>query len=232
MKRTVIIAASGSGERMESNTPKQFIMLDEKPIIVHTINAFYSYDSKIEIVVALREGYKHYWNDIFAAYQLDSSIKVTRGGAERFHSIRNALKKCTGDLIAVHDAVRPLVSTEVISKCFDTAEIAGAAIPVLPIKSSLRKISFDESEAVDRSIYREVQTPQVFKANIIKMAYKQKYQTSFTDDATVVEIVSASDGLEVTKTASVLDNNNNGNNRLDNNNRVNSNNVNVNVSIL
>jgi 2-C-methyl-D-erythritol 4-phosphate cytidylyltransferase len=183
----VIIAAGGSGSRMGGDIPKQFMLLGGKPIIFHAIDAFAKAFSDIEVVVSLPDGMIDTWRNLNYEHSIATKVILTKGGDERFHSIKNALEKCTGDLIAIHDAVRPLVSQQTLITCFETAEISGAAIPVLPIKSSLREITFDESEAVDRSKYREVQTPQVFKSNIIKMAYEQDYSSSFTDDATVVE---------------------------------------------
>ncbi|MEO9546792.1 MAG: 2-C-methyl-D-erythritol 4-phosphate cytidylyltransferase [Crocinitomicaceae bacterium] len=187
MKRSVIIAAGGVGNRMNSAIPKQFLILKDRPIIFHAIDAFIKVYPDIEVVVSLADGLIDQWRDLNYEFDLPTKVILANGGEERFHSIQNALAKCAGDLIAVHDAVRPLVSDETIKACFETAEVTGAAIPVLLIKSSLRRITFDESEAVDRSLYREVQTPQVFKANIIKMGYEQPYQATFTDDASVVE---------------------------------------------
>jgi 2-C-methyl-D-erythritol 4-phosphate cytidylyltransferase len=172
---------------MKSETPKQFLLLNNRPIIFRTIDAFVRVYPEIEVVVALGDGLLDQWNSLITEYPLATKLTLTKGGEERFHSIQNALKACSGDLIAVHDAVRPLVAPEVIIACFDSAELSGAAVPVLPIKSSLRKITFDESEAVDRSLYLEVQTPQVFRSNIIKMAYEQDFNSAFTDDASVVE---------------------------------------------
>lgn len=170
---------------MKNPTPKQFLLLNDEPIIYRTIKAFQKTYADIEIVVVIAEDQEQEWKNLQEFFGIDA--KTVIGGKERFHSIQNALQVCTGDLIAVHDAVRPLVAKSVIKTCFESAEVSGAAIPVLPIKSSLRKITFDESEGVDRSIYREVQTPQAFKASIIKLAYEQTFRDTFTDDASVVE---------------------------------------------
>ena len=172
---------------MGGNVPKQFLLLNNRPIVFRTIDVFVKAYPGIEVVVVLGDGAQDSWNKLSQEHSIGVDIVFARGGTERFESIKNGLQKCSGDLIAIHDAVRPLVAVEVIKNCFETAEVTGAAIPVLPIKPSLRKITFDESEAVDRSLYREVQTPQVFKSNIIKLAYGQDYKTAFTDDATVVE---------------------------------------------
>ncbi|MFT4603060.1 MAG: 2-C-methyl-D-erythritol 4-phosphate cytidylyltransferase [Arenicella sp.] len=172
---------------MGGTTPKQFLLLNNRPIIHHSINAFVNVYPEIEVIVVLNEEMHEAWRTLNKEHNFSLHVILVTGGAERFQSIKNGLEKCSGDVIAIHDAVRPLVSSKVIEACFDAADVSGAAIPVMPIKPSLRKITFDESEAADRSLYREVQTPQVFKSNIIKMAYEQSFKAEFTDDATVVE---------------------------------------------
>ena len=163
------------------------MILHDRPIIFNTIDAFVKTFPDIEVLISLPDGMIDVWRNLNYEHDIATKVILAQGGDERFHSIKNALQKCTGDIIAIHDAVRPLVSHETILACFEAAEVSGAAIPVLPIKSSIRKITFDESEAVDRSLYREVQTPQVFKSNIIKLAYEQEFKSTFTDDASVVE---------------------------------------------
>ena len=172
---------------MNSEVPKQFMLLNDRPIIFHSIDAFVKLYPDIEVVISLPKGFVDSWRDLNDEHQIVAKVILAEGGKERFHSIKNALDKCSGDVIAIHDAVRPMVSEAVIKECFETAEVAGAAIPVLPLKESLRKITFDESEAVNRDEFRIVQTPQVFKARIIKMAYEQDFSSAFTDDATVVQ---------------------------------------------
>jgi 2-C-methyl-D-erythritol 4-phosphate cytidylyltransferase len=179
LKRTVIIAAGGSGSRMGSELPKQFLDLQGKTIIEHTIDRFKSVYPSIEVIAVLPKDHFHYLDHL--------DCQRVEGGTNRFESVKKGLNSASGDLIAVHDAVRPFVKEEVILSAFDTAEVAGAAVPVLPIKDSLRQITSDESIAVDRSLFRIVQTPQVFKRNILKLAYEQQYSNEFTDDASVVE---------------------------------------------
>ncbi|MEZ4922787.1 MAG: 2-C-methyl-D-erythritol 4-phosphate cytidylyltransferase [Crocinitomicaceae bacterium] len=179
IKRSVIIAAGGSGSRMGSNIPKQFIELQGKTILQRTLERFRDTYPDIEIVIALPSE---------QLGQIDiSNILVVAGGKNRFESVKNALAVSSGDLIAVHDAVRPFVSKEVIQKSFEAAELVGAAIPVLELKDSIRQLTSDESIPVDRDQYRLVQTPQVFKSNVIRLAYEQEYQSFFTDDASVVQ---------------------------------------------
>ena len=170
---------------MKNPTPKQFLLLNDQPIIYRTIKAFQKAYSDIEVIVVIAADQKAEWLKLQDFFGIESKTVV--GGKERFHSIKNALRECTGDIIAVHDAVRPNISISLIQSLFDSAEVSGAAIPVIKLKDSLREITFDESTAVDRKNYRLVQTPQVFKAQILKLAYEQVYNSSFTDDASVVE---------------------------------------------
>lgn len=164
---------------MGSNIPKQFIELQGKTILQRTLERFRDTYPDIEIVIALPSE---------QLGQIDiSNILVVAGGKNRFESVKNALAVSSGDLIAVHDAVRPFVSKEVIQKSFEAAELVGAAIPVLELKDSIRQLTSDESIPVDRDQYRLVQTPQVFKSNVLRLAYEQEYQSSFTDDASVVQ---------------------------------------------
>jgi 2-C-methyl-D-erythritol 4-phosphate cytidylyltransferase len=168
---------------MGTSIPKQFLEVAGRAIILRSIDRFTSIYPDIEVIVVLPEVHFALWEKL----NYSQKVKLVKGGEERFHSIQNALKEATGDLIAIHDAVRPFVADEVIQKAFDLAEVSGAVIPVVPIEESMRKITFDESETVPRASFRIVQTPQVFKANVIKMAYEQPYHLYFTDDATVVE---------------------------------------------
>ena len=164
---------------MGLDIPKQFFELQGKPIISYSIERFREVFPDIEVIVVLPQQYF----DLFA----DESVILVVGGKNRFESVKNGLSKTTGDLIAIHDAVRPFVAETVIREVFEKAELVGAAIPVLELKDSLRQLTSDESIAVDRSKYRVVQTPQVFKANVIKMGYEQPNSSEFTDDASVVE---------------------------------------------
>ena len=183
---SVIIAAGGSGERMQSKLPKQFALLKNKPVIVHTIEQFIKFDKNFELIVAINEQYKA---DFLALIKYLSrfNISLAPAGKNRFKSIKNALKLCTGDFIAVHDAVRPLVSIDLIKNCFDTAKKYGNAVPCLPPTESLRKLNKGENKAVDRNGYVLSQTPQVFASKQLKTAYRQDYSPLFTDDASVVE---------------------------------------------
>jgi len=186
-KRSVIITAGGIGKRMGTEIPKQFLLLKGKPIILHTIEKFHAFDRSMEIIVVLPDFYIPQWEILCQKFLFTVEHKVVTGGAERFYSIQNGLMETSGDIIAVHDAVRPCVSNEVIGNCFRAAEKFGAAIPVLSITESLRKLDGENSTAVNREDYKIVQTPQCFKTEILQTAYRQTYSKLFTDDASVVE---------------------------------------------
>ena len=187
LTQSVIITAGGIGKRMGTETPKQFLLLKGKPIIFHTIEKFYAFNSSIEIIVVLPDFYIPQWENLCQKFLFTIKHKVVAGGDERFHSIQNGLLETTGDLVAVHDAVRPCVSEDVVRNCFSAAEKFGAAIPILSISESLRKIENENSVAVNREDFKIVQTPQCFKIEILQKAYRQHYSTLFTDDASVVE---------------------------------------------
>jgi 2-C-methyl-D-erythritol 4-phosphate cytidylyltransferase len=186
--KTVIIVAGGHGKRMGHNMPKQFLKLDGVPVIVQTMLKFYDYDNQIKIILALPKDGTKTWETIKSQTVNIPPHIIAEGGKERFFSVKNSLAYVETGLVAVHDGVRPFVSTETISRCFDRAGQSGTAIPVIPLTESIRYFkNEDESIAVSREKYRIVQTPQVFKSDILVAAYKQPYEKGFTDDASVVE---------------------------------------------
>jgi 2-C-methyl-D-erythritol 4-phosphate cytidylyltransferase len=189
MKKYVIIVAGGKGSRMGSELPKQFIPLDGKPILMHTLQAFNAWDPLAEIILAIPRRQKDYWSMLCEELDFNVPHKIVFGGETRFHSVRNALQDIKEDaLAAVHDGVRPLVAREVISECFSSAQRFGTAIPVIPITESVREITGENaSRPFDREKLRIVQTPQVFKSGILIESYKHPCKESFTDDASVVE---------------------------------------------
>ncbi|MDA3891031.1 MAG: 2-C-methyl-D-erythritol 4-phosphate cytidylyltransferase [Salinivirgaceae bacterium] len=187
-QKYAIIVAGGSGKRMGNEVPKQFLEVAGLPILMHTINCFFSFDSEIKIVVVLPASQHSYWNKLIEKHSFSIQHQVTKGGIERFYSVLAGLKFTDSDsLIAIHDGVRPLVSKKTLENCFATAISKGSAIPVVPATESIRKVHNDVNKAVNRSHYFMVQTPQIFQAEILINAYKQEYDCTFTDDASVVE---------------------------------------------
>lgn len=191
MHKVAIIVAGGKGERMGASTPKQFLELAGKPILMHTLEKFRAADPTIEIILALPENQIEFWEGLFHAYQVSKpKHTIVKGGQTRFHSVQNALQLVKeNSVVAIHDGVRPLVSSETILNCYAEAEQNGNAIPVVEVVDSLRHYSKQEktNEAVSRSCYKIVQTPQCFKSELILKAYQQDFDKLFTDDATVVE---------------------------------------------
>ena len=188
MKKYVIIVAGGFGTRMNNSEPKQFLLLAGKPVLFYTINAFFSYNSEISIILVLPSCQISKWKELCKEYHLTIPHNIVEGGETRFHSVKNGLKSIEeAGLIAIHDGVRPLVSNETISCVYNTAEKYGTAVPVLSVNDSIREISNKTSKSVNRNNLKIVQTPQCFKSEIIKKAYQQSYNEMFTDDATVVE---------------------------------------------
>ncbi|MCL1943487.1 MAG: 2-C-methyl-D-erythritol 4-phosphate cytidylyltransferase [Candidatus Azobacteroides sp.] len=188
MKKYVLVMAGGKGLRMGNDVPKQFLPLNGKPVLMHTLEAFYRYDSDIGLILVLPDEQREYWVSLCEAYSFVVPHSVTGGGETRFHSVKNGLEFVeNGGLVAVHDGVRPFVSTEVIAECFRVAENDHAVIPVIDVVETIRKIEGDSSRTVDRNAYKLVQTPQIFQTDLLKKAYEQPYTEAFTDDASVVE---------------------------------------------
>lgn len=197
MRNAVIIVAGGKGLRMGGDIPKQFLVVDGMPILMHTISRFAEWDGTMEIVVVLPESQQQYWRELCQEYGFDIRHTIATGGKERFHSVKNGLAVVPAEcgLVAVHDGVRPYVSHETIARCFDAAGRYGAAVPVTPVVETIRHIEPDgRSITVPRADYRLVQTPQVFRTDLLRRAYEQEFTTTFTDDASVVEAM----GIEVT----------------------------------
>lgn len=188
MKLYTIVVAGGSGQRFGSQTPKQFLELNGLPVIMHSINTFWNFDSSIGIVISLPADYFDFWQTLVSKYKFEVPHKIVAGGATRFQSVKNGLDSIEDEgLVAIHDAVRPLVSNETIARCFERAQQFGNAIPVIPMVDSIRELKDQSSFQVNRDAYVLVQTPQVFRVSLLKSAYKQEFSTLFTDDASVVE---------------------------------------------
>lgn len=187
-KNYALIVAGGSGSRMNATVPKQFLLLNDKPVLMHTIERFHEYDNAIEIIVVLPEAQFELWESLCHEYKFSIRHQLVAGGSVRFESVKNGLSRIQGDgIVAIHDGVRPLVSFETIGRCFEVARLKGNAIPVMPVIESLRMIDGENSKAVDRSSFVTIQTPQVFSVSEIKAAYNQPFSEVFTDDASVLE---------------------------------------------
>jgi len=189
MKKYVIIVAGGSGTRMNSDVPKQFILLNGKPVLYYSINTFLTVYNDCKVILVLPADHVAAGQEIIDAFFDYGRIKIVTGGRTRFHSVQKGLELIDDEegIIFVHDAVRPLVSKELIERCYDSAAIYGSAVPVIDCKDSLRKITDEENEPVDRSNIKMVQTPQAFHGKILIPAFKIDYKEKFTDEAVVVE---------------------------------------------
>ena len=187
-QRGVIIVAGGSGRRMGGALPKQFMMLDNEPILARSINRMHEALPAAEIVVVLPEEHVELWKNIAARFDV-ARHKIAIGGKERFHSVKNGLEALSDEvcIVGIHDAVRPLASKKLVIKLFLEAENNTAVIPVVAPIDSYRIVEGDDSRIIDRSALRMVQTPQVFQAEALRKAYEQPFSTTFTDDASVME---------------------------------------------
>ena len=188
-KHTILIVAGGRGTRMGGPQPKQFLQLAGRPVLMHTLEAFDRWDASARLIVVLPEDQIDTWKRLCEAHVFGRIHRVVAGGETRFHSVRNGLGVIASNgLIAVHDGVRPLVAPSVIAACFAAAADGGAAVPVVPVVESVREVDADGgSRPVDRTRLRVVQTPQVFRADVLRAAYCLPYDPRFTDDASVVE---------------------------------------------
>lgn len=188
----VIIVAGGKGTRMGSDIPKQFLLVGGKPLLMRTIESFYNYSKDLNIIVVLPKAQQDYWHELCVRYHFEIPHQIADGGASRFESSKNGLALIPDNeegVVAFHDGVRPFVSEEVLERCFDTAHEDYTAVPVIAVTDTLRHVDSRTSRTftVDRSLYRSVQTPQVFDISLAKQAFNQPFRSTFTDDASVVE---------------------------------------------
>ncbi len=188
IKRFVVIPAGGIGLRMRANLPKQFLLLNEVPVIVHTLRLFLAVDGIEKIIVAVAAEWKLFFNELKLKYSLPDIIETVEGSETRFHSVRNALDilPC-GGIVSIHDAARPLATIGLIEKCFSEAELKGSAVASVALKDSVYELKSGEYKSANRNNYRFAQTPQCFKLSEIKKAFQNEYHESFTDDASVYE---------------------------------------------
>ena len=197
-KKFVVVMAAGSGTRMGAEVPKQFLEIDGKAILQKTIEVFMDACPDITVVTVLSESHMGYWKKYCLERNFICPQVLVKGGITRFHSVRNALDKVPeGAVVAVHDAVRPLVSEAFVKDMFERSETTPSLIPVLPCVDTMKvlekkKIQGEEmlvtmeGQSVDRSVLYAAQTPQIFHSEVLKEAYGQAFDTAFTDDASVV----------------------------------------------
>ena len=188
LDKCVIIVAGGSGRRMKSQIPKLFMILQGRPLLMHTIDCFLAAFPAIKIVLVLPSDHFETWKQLCTQYSFNESIEIIAGGSSRFQSVRNGLAAVkTNKFVAVHDGARPLVSPEVIRNAFSSAEVHGSGVAAVPLKESIREGSLGNSQARDRRSFYLIQTPQVFRSEVLKAAFLQEERDTFTDEASVVE---------------------------------------------
>lgn len=190
MKKYAIIVAGGTGRRMGRTVPKQFLLLNDRPVLFYTLKAFLEAYDDLHIILVFPEDYQDMGKEIIDAYFDYSRIQITFGGETRFHSVQNGLKLVKDEsIVFVHDAVRCLVSTDLIHRCYEHTMHMGSAVPVIRSKDSIRMLNEEgnDNEVLDREKVVLVQTPQTFHSKIILPAFEIDYKERFTDEATVVE---------------------------------------------
>jgi 2-C-methyl-D-erythritol 4-phosphate cytidylyltransferase len=196
LKEYAIIVAGGKGTRIKSSVPKQYLELQGLPILMHTLNAFYSYSREITVILVLPKDDIARWTELCERYKFEKPYVLQHGGETRFQSVRNGLQKISGDgLVAIHDGVRPLISSDIIGASFRLAAVHQSAVASVRLKESLRMTDQDKTKAVDRSKFRLIQTPQTFVVSLIRNAYEIREEESLTDDASVAELAGHSISL-------------------------------------
>ena len=185
MKKVALIVTGGKGIRMNSDIPKQFLLLKGTPVLMHTLEKFAHLD---EIILVLPKTQIEYWNNLCSEYNFSIPHTSVEGGETRFHSVKNGLDRVDNNsTIAIHDGVRPLISTKLIDSLIDKIKNGIGVIPIVPVRNSIRKVDTKISTHVDRTDLYQVQTPQCFLSDEIKESYAQEYSEKFTDDSSVFE---------------------------------------------
>lgn len=213
MKKIAIIVAGGTGSRMNNSVPKQFLLLNGKPLLYYSINTFLGAYNDIQIILVLPEEHIGAGQEIIDAFFDYDRIQITAGGRTRFHSVQNGLQLVKEEsIIFVHDGVRCLLTAGLIHRCYDAAIESGSAIPVISSKDSVRISTGKNNEAVERSMVKLVQTPQAFHSKILLPAFAIDYKDKFTDEASVVEafglkvnlVEGEEDNIKITTTIDLL----------------------------
>ena len=184
----MIIVAGGIGKRMQSKIPKQFLKVNNKSLILYSIEAFLNHPGIDEVILVLNKEFHNLWDQIYNEQKISYPLTLVTGGPSRFDSVKNGLTQVhSAGLVAIHDGVRPFPSQDLIERCFREAAQFGTAIPAIPVNDTLRKIEGKSSSPINRHPYRMIQTPQCFISSIIIEAYQVQAQDIFTDDSSVVE---------------------------------------------
>ncbi len=213
MTKYAVIVAGGTGSRMNSPVPKQFLLLKNKPLLYYTLDTFLKSYDDMQIILVLPEEHVATGQEIIDAYFDYNRIKITVGGRTRFHSVQNGLALISGEcMVFVHDAVRCMLSVSLIQRCYEAALVSGAAIPVVDSNDSVRFVSERGNEALERRNVKLVQTPQVFLSTILLPAYNIDYKDKFTDEASVVEafgmkvqlVEGEEDNIKITKAVDII----------------------------
>lgn len=208
-----ILVAGGAGTRMQSHLPKQFISIGGQPILMHTIRRFFAANPLMHIIVVLPAEQMQTWQQLCREHAFSLPHQVVAGGATRFASVKNGLAAIAGDgVVAVHDGVRPFTSVAIIQEAFTVASQKGNAVVAVALKESIRQVMETGNQALDRSQYRLIQTPQCFQVTLLRRAYQLSEEATFTDDASVVErlgekiylVEGAYENLKITTPADLL----------------------------
>ncbi len=190
IEKYIIIVAGGIGSRMESEMPKQFLLIHEQPVIIHTIQKFRKVVPDAKIIVVIHASWHQYLLEVLQDFDWKATIHLIEGGLTRFHSVKNGLAilpNVSEALVAIHDAARPLASTDTILNAMTSALKFGSGIPVVEVVESLRTVSATHNQYLNRASVRIVQTPQCFQYGVISKAFEQAFDEGFTDDASVIE---------------------------------------------
>lgn len=185
---TLILVAGGKGLRMDNAIPKQFLPLNGKPVLYYAAKAFTDSLPDIRIILVLPGEHISYSNILLQAFDNPVDLTIVAGGPTRYHSVQNGLQEVDPDhIVFIHDGVRPFISKELIMRCYNLASEKGSAIPAIPVTDSIRQWNGTGFHAINRDELRSIQTPQTFRASLIKNAFRQEYRETFTDEASVLE---------------------------------------------
>ena len=187
-KKYAVIVAGGSGTRMGASLPKQYLKLNGKPVLWYTLDTFLKAFDDLQIILVAGESHLPLARDVMESMSQPGRIELTTGGDTRFHSVQKGLHLIREQsIVFVHDAVRCLVSPDLIYRCYETAKEYGNAVPAITSGDSIRMETDRGNEAVNRTRIKIIQTPQTFRSDILQEGFKQEYRDVFTDEASVIE---------------------------------------------